>query len=129
MRRKWDLFIVWLREYFKHPLENVRTVDVVVPGRLYHNMGHICKMVSLTKDEQEVLRLQRLQPDKEAYKKALMTASGKNFKSAGEIGRYMEMYGHACQFCDFFKKSLVCPLKCELENEKFIVIKEAKVYG
>lgn len=129
MRRKWDLFIVWLREYFKHPLENVRTVEAVIPGKLYHNMGHVCKLVSLTDKEKEVLRLQQEHPNKEEYRQMLMTQSGKEFKSAGEIGRCVEMYGTVCQFCDFFKKSLACPPVCRIENEKYVIIKEARVHG
>lgn len=56
MKRKIYLFIAWLHEYFKHPLQNVRTADYIVPKRLYDNFGNVCICVPHTHGEHKHLQ-------------------------------------------------------------------------
>lgn len=148
-----DLMRLWLREYFKHPVENIRQAYPIVPGRLYRNFGNICKAVPLTKDqlavieEQKKIRLEMV--DDTVVDRVLAGApSGITPEGALEMIRTSKDYKKVvndlrsaiaqenldikCAFCDFHDKGIPCPLRnaladgtCVCDTHHYVIIKSA----
>lgn len=55
MNRKLNLIWLRIREYFKHPAEQIRQADPIIPGRMYSNFGYICKAVRYRPHEQQMV--------------------------------------------------------------------------
>jgi hypothetical protein len=145
-----DLLRLWLREYFKHPVENIRQAYPIVPGRLYRNFGNICKVTPYTKaqqmmiDEQKKLRavvagasfgekseLSGISPDGALE----MLRSSKGSKQlVWDLGYLIanDIIDVKCAYCDFHNKGIPCPLrnaladgKCVCDNYRYVIIKPA----
>ena len=51
-----DRLRAWLREYFRHPLENLRQANPVQPKRLYNYFGYTVKLLPMSSDERKALQ-------------------------------------------------------------------------
>ena len=127
-----------MHDYFKHPLPNVRTAPYIKPKRLYHNFGHPC--VCLSHTEQEQTRLRKW-PDR-ALPLPLLLQAAHTPQPLHEMDNIYDTLftkiktedvpAH-CNFCDFYKCGLPCPLNNVLANgkpvcltHKYIIIKNLK---
>lgn len=116
MNRSIELLWLRVREYFKHPAEDIRQAHPVVPGRLYYNFGYICKAVPFTSAEKRMIDgVDDLTP---------------------ELHREQKTWANcptSCLFCDLQKKGLPCPLintladgRTVCQHYKYIIIKNQK---
>ena len=129
-----DLFRLWVRSYFKHPLENIRQANPIIPNRIYHNFGNACKAVPLSSAElkyiSESSKYHALPPCllKDIDK------SGNGLHSIRELQQHCGEDGIPvrCNFCDFHKNGVPCPV-CNVlkdgstvcDTHKYIIIKPA----
>ena len=144
-----DLFKLWLRTYFKHPLENIRQANPVVPGRLYYNFGNVCKAVKYNEVEQKVI---------DEAEAAILEASVINpdnssmsFSPEGILEMVRSVHGDVsdvdvlrqaisehddtpprCMLCDFHKLGIPCPIYNQLKDgstvcdtHRYVIIKQA----
>lgn len=134
MNRTFDLLWLRIREYFKHPAEDIRQANPVVPGRLYTSFGYICKAVPLSERERLFVRqsesrgalpielIRDLKPGKDMMR---------------QIAQLQEITGLSvsdlparCNFCDFYRKGIPCPVYNILkdgsvvcDSHKYIILK------
>ena len=137
MNRTFDLIWLRIRQYFKHPVENIRQADPIKPGRLYENYGYICKAVPFT-DREQVQVMQ----DENAYgmhldaEMLLEVVKGLDIRNKDEIDRLKKEAAEAsttpaaCKFCDFAKYGIPCPIYNRLKDgstvcdtHKYIILK------
>lgn len=135
-----DLFRLWLREYFKHPLENIRQANPIVPGRLYRNFGNVCKAVPLTRQEQALIREMKVTDHGEIVPshtpEALMELARSAHGNHRMVKEYQALFDKEdnvpprCLFCDFHRMGIPCPIHNILANgstvcdsHKYIIIK------
>lgn len=142
MNRTLDLIWLRIREYFKHPAEDIRQAAPIVPGRLYTNFGYICKAVPYTKKEGSLL--ERIRAEKEdgrtelLYDTVLKEAGGSkaDVMTADciqeEVARLSEI-DCGCVFCDFHRKAIPCPLYNQLsdgstvcDTHKYVILKNQR---
>jgi len=129
----YDLFRIWLRQYFKHPIENIRQANPVVPRRIYHNFGNICKTVPLSSSELKYIResddCHALSP----YLLKDLDKCGNSLQSMRELQQHTGEYGVPvrCNFCDFYKHGLPCPVHNVLadgttvcDTHRYVIIKK-----
>ena len=118
MKRFLELVWVRIRKYFKHPLEDLRQANPIVPGRLYSNFGYICKAVPYTGEERRIIAssVEELPDDLQA------------------AAQKWESVPNHCLLCDFQKKGVPCPLynilsdgRTVCEVYKYFIIKNSKV--
>ncbi len=133
-KRYFDLFQLWVREYFKHPLENIRQAKPIVPGRLYSNFGNACKAIPMTERERKLVRdtdalgalpFELLSDVKDADIRQL-----KNLYELPDVAQ--RDIPSRCSLCDFYRRGIPCPLYNVLKNgstvcdtHKYIIIKPA----
>ena len=139
-----DLVWLWLRNYFKHPVENIRQADPIIPGRLYRNFGNICKAVRYTTEERRFM---------EEYEAAVLEAArnasqespsglnpqflsglsheglmeivksvGGNVESIKALQETLEMNDKPakCYLCDFEKYGVPCPIYNALKDRRCV---------
>lgn len=144
-----DLFKLWLRTYFKHPLENIRQANPIVPGRLYYNFGNVCKAVRYSDSQRKVI---------EEAERAILEATVINpdastvsFSPEGIMEMIRSVHGDVnnvealrrviserddtpprCMLCDFHRHGIPCPLYNQLKDGstvcntyRYIIIKQA----
>ena len=114
MNRTLDLLWLKVRTYFKHPAEDIRQAKPIVPGRLYTSFGYIVKAVPLTMRERLFIR-------QSLNRGALPVELLRDIKPSKEMVRQLhqleEITGlnHSdlparCNFCDFYRKGIPCPI-------------------
>lgn len=115
MNRTFDLIWLRIREYFKHPAEDIRQARPIVPGRLYSNFGYICKAVPLTKAQREYLQTdQKALPSCLFYDRPILNPE--------RLHQLHEMVAERtdtplhCEFCDFYRLGIPCPFYNTLKN-------------
>lgn len=143
MNRMFELIWLRIREYFKHPAEDIRQAQPIVPGRLYANFGYICKAVPYNKREKDIIR--RINSENGEGRKQLLyntimeEIGGCKIEGIGtvdcvqeETDRLNEMDCH-CVFCDFHRKAIPCPLYNTLEDGstvcdtyKYVILKNQR---
>lgn len=154
MKPYFDLLRLWLREYFKHPVENIRQANPIVPGRLYRNFGNICKAVPYTNEQTALLEEEKRVKLKAASAKVvedtssgspsgispegaleMIRTSGGNKKIAEELQMIFQQGNleAKCAFCDFDKKGIPCPIhnklpngRCVCDTHRYVIIKPVK---
>ena len=116
MNRTLELLWVKIREFFKHPVEDLRQAYPIVPGRVYNNFGYLCKAVKYSKAEQELIDT----PLKDLPE-----------VMRNEASEWGDIYNR-CLLCDFQKKGVPCPLinllksgRAVCEDYKYIIIKNS----
>ena len=130
-----DLIKVWAHEYFKHPLENIRQANPVVPGRLYRNFGNVCKAVPLSQSQKKYIEESR---EYGALAPCILDdieRSGNGIKSMRMIQERTEDGPPVrCNFCDFYRNGIPCPVINTLadgslvcETHRYIIIKPVKI--
>lgn len=114
------LELVWLaiREYFRHPAEDIRQARPVVPGRLYRNFGYVCKAVRYTADELKIINSE----DDELPEAVRL-----------EKARW-DSVANQCLLCDFQKKGVPCPYYNQLKNGRtvcdeyrYVILRDVKL--
>lgn len=131
-----DLLRLWLRSYFKHPLENIRQARPIVPGRLYRNFGNACKAVLYTAEERRYIKEMSWDAkDNPSLSNAalmeLVRYTRGSKQSAKELERLVQSdLPPRCTLCDFHNKGIPCPLYNELadgstvcDTHRYIIIK------
>ncbi len=136
MGRKLELLWLRVREYFKHPAEDIRQANPIVPKRLYYCFGNIVKAVPLSEAEKEFIKLsgesggalpvellRDLKFNKNKVGQLLQLQQMPNMPQSGLPAR--------CNFCDFYLNGLPCPLFNILKNgetvcdtHKYIILKK-----
>lgn len=133
-KRYYDLFRLWMREYFKHPLENIRQAKPIVPGRLYSNFGNACKAVPMTERERQLVR----EADG-ALPFELLRDLKASEHTCRQLRHLYELPDIAqreipsrCSLCDFYRQGIPCPLYNVLKDgstvcdtHRYIIIKPA----
>lgn len=143
MNRTIELLWLRIREYFKHPAEDIRQAHPIVPGRLYTNFGYICKAVPYSRKEKELL--EKIKAEKSDGRTDLlydtiskevfgfsMRGATENDPIQEEVARLNDL-DCSCFFCDFHRKSIPCPLYNSLEDgspvcdtHKYVIIKNQR---
>lgn len=143
-----DLVRLWLYDYFKHPVENIRQANPIIPGRLYRNFGNICKAVPFTREERRFLddaQAALLEAAKNVPDAAtsgispdglieMVRLSGGNLKSIEgvRIDTAKSDLPPKCYICDFHYKGIPCPIvnalkdsSCVCDSYRYVIIKQA----
>lgn len=131
MNRKLELLWLRIREYFKHPAENIRQAKPIVSGRLYTNFGYICKAVPLSVRE---LRYIESMKDETALPECLFYDRPEH--NTDRLRQLHEVVGEKtdapvrCEFCDFYRFSIPCPFFNVLadgstvcDTHKYVILK------
>ena len=119
----WDLFRLWVRNYFKHPLPNIRQASPIVPGRLYNNFGNVCKAVRYSNEEEQVLYEAEMEAakarsmygtttdlDPNALIEMVRSVGGDKQMVEGIQAALNDQLPPKCLLCDFNKRGIPCPL-------------------
>ena len=116
MNRTLELIWVKIREYFKHPVEDLRQAQPIVPKRVYSNFGYLVKAVPYTQKELELINTPKAELPEEMRI---------------EAGRWMDIPNH-CLLCDLQKKGVPCPFYNTLKDGrtvcdvyKYVIIKNS----
>lgn len=137
MNRTLDLIWLRIRQYFKHPVENIRQANPIKPGRLYENYGYICKAVPYTDKEQLMVngdnRAYGMQLDADML---LEVVKGVGIRNKEAVGRIQNEAAEAsttpvsCQLCDFARMGIPCPIYNLLadgstvcDTHKYVILK------
>ena len=136
MKRFFELIWVRIRKYFRHPLENLRQANPVVPGRLYSNFGYICKAVPYTREELEKVQNDNFRDDGLSQEIMLEQVKSIGIKNVDAIKAIQTEASNwqeepvKCQLCDFAKKAIPCPHFNKLANgtevcetHRYVIIK------
>lgn len=141
-KRFFDLLRLWFRNYFKHPVENIRQARPIVPGRLYSNFGNICKAIPYRPHERafvehyEELSGLKADNDPKAVLDLVRSAHG---HSATVKGLQKMLCKESdlptrCALCDFQYHGVPCPLFNELadgstvcDSHRYVIIKRVKL--
>lgn len=117
MNRTLELLWIKIREYFKHPVDDLRQAKVIVPGRVYSNFGHLCKAVPYTRKELDLMNSPKEElPD----------------ELRAEAAKWEQVETH-CLLCDLQKEGVPCPIynvlkdgRTVCEVYKYVIIKKAR---
>ena len=140
MNRTFDLLWLAIRQFFKHPVENIRQAIPIKPGRLYENYGYICKAVPFTAREQLLVNIDMANDEKVGMaldsEILLEQVKALGIRNTDEIKRLQQEAAIAsntpvcCQFCDFAKVGIPCPIYNQLKDgsnvcntHKYIILK------
>jgi hypothetical protein len=134
MNRTLDLLWLKVRTYFKHPAEDIRQANPIVPGRLYTSFGYICKAVPLTERERLFIKqtegrgalpielLRDIKPGKDYIRQIHQLEEATGLTATELPAR--------CNFCAFYHKGLPCPIYNILKDgstvcdtHKYIILK------
>lgn len=135
MNRTFDLLWLRIREYFKHPAEEIRQAKPIIPGRLYTSFGYIVKATPLTEREKLFIKqtenrgalpielLRDIKPDSDMVKQLSQLQEIPGMQSSELPSR--------CNFCDFYHNGLPCPIYNILQDgsvvcdsHKYVIIKK-----
>jgi len=122
MNRSLDLIWLRIREYFKHPAEDIRQANPIIPGRLYSNFGYICKAVMGTHG---------------AIPSCMLSDKGntdlKNLRQLHTVVAEKPDLPARCNLCDFYKEGLPCPVYNLLKDgtvvcdtHKYVILKKQR---
>ncbi len=141
MKRNYiELFFLWVRSYFKHPLENIRQAKPIIPGRLYRNFGNVCKAVPYSKGELTFIETAAKGSLLKGYCDGIslleyVRSVGGNKEMVKTMQQTVESMNDLpprCSLCDFHKYGIPCPAYNILEDgstvcdsHKYIIIKRA----
>lgn len=136
-----DLLRLWLRDYFRHPLENLRQARPIVPRRLYNNFGNACKAVPYTAHQRDWINQWSVidEPPTIAHDPAANLELVRSLRGNREAVRAMEHEFRRtsgipakCEFCDFHRYGIPCPIYNELadgstvcDTYRYTIIKRA----
>lgn len=142
MNRTFDLLWLRIREYFKHPAEDLRQAKSIVPGRLYNNFGYICKAVPYSSSEKakiEKIREEKLGKSSgviaDMLKQEVVSGNtaGGGFDAIDDEVARLSSIGDGCFFCDLHRKCIPCPLYNTLkdgsdvcEKYKYVILKKQR---
>lgn len=134
MNRKLDLLWLKVRTYFKHPAEDIRQANPIIPGRLYDNFGYICKAVPLSAPERLYIKqsenrgalpielLRDIKPGKDMLNQIRQLEDITGLTATDLPAR--------CNFCDFYHQGVICPLYNRLadgsvvcDTHKYVILK------
>lgn len=134
-KRYFDLIRAWAHEYFKHPLENLRTAKPVVPGRIYTTFGNICKAVPMSAPEKAFIDNCPSGALPAQLLFDIRKEDGDSIKFMSKLYVVAEAEKNIppkCNLCDFYKYSIPCPVYNVLKNgnivcdtHKYTIIKHA----
>lgn len=125
---------LWLREYFRHPVENIRQARPIIPNTFYRNFGNVCKAVPYTADELRYVRESQGCEALSPYLLRDLEKSGNGLQSIRELQQKggTDSVPPQCNLCDFYKWGLPCPLYNTLpdgsqvcDSHRYIIIKRA----
>jgi hypothetical protein len=135
MNRSFDLLWLRVREYFKHPAEDIRQANPIIPGRLYSSFGYIVKAVPLTEREKLFIKqsegrgalpvelLRDLRPGKDIVQQLAQLQEIPGTELSTELPS-------RCNFCEFYHKGLPCPVYNVLkdgstvcDSYKYVILK------
>ena len=137
MNRTFDLLWLRIREYFKHPAEDLRQARPIVPGRLYSNFGYICKAVPLNHQELSFLKDSE---GKSAVAAPILENISKRGNFLSQLRDLQEMPGVVasgvpcrCNFCHLYRESIPCPFYNQLadgstvcDTHKYVILKNQR---
>lgn len=137
MNRTLDLIWLKIRQYFKHPAENIRQAEPIIPGRLYENYGYICKAVPYTEEEQAKVNAddydRSLNLDGKLLLELVRSKGLRNKEGIEALQRdALEASSTpvSCQLCDLARMGIPCPLYNRLadgstvcDTHKYIILK------
>ena len=141
MNRIFDLIWLAVRQYFKHPVENIRQADPIKPARLYENYGYICKAVPYNAIEQAKVNAddydRSLSLDDKLLLELVRSKGLRNKEGIESLQRdALEASSTpvSCQLCDFAKTGIPCPLYNRLKDgstvcdtHKYVILKRPKI--
>lgn len=134
MNRTFELIWLRIREYFKHPVEEIRQADPIVPGRLYKNFGYVCKAVPMSERELEYINgrgsfgmpvelLGDIRPGEDVVNRLYQLHQLPDIPASDIPAR--------CNFCDFYRTGIPCPFynllddgSVACETHKYIILKK-----
>lgn len=136
MNRKLDLIWLRIREYFKHPAEDIRQANPVVPGRLYKNFGYVCKAVPLSARERDYIA----NPNACGLPVELLGDMRPSDDVVGQLHQLHQLPGiptsdipARCNFCDFYRLGIPCPFyniladgRVVCDSNKYIILKKPR---
>ena len=141
MKRFFDILRLWLRNYFKHPVENIRQARPIVPGRLYSNYGNIIKAVPYTKEELKYIEMDREAEDASRNSGLspeglleMVRSVGGNKETVDKLRSSIEQENMPakCMLCDLHRR-MPCPLynelangQCVCDSYKYIIVKQVR---
>lgn len=145
MKHRLDFLRLWMRNFFKHPVENIRQANPIVPRRLYSNFGNICKARPYTAQE-----LRIIENTEKARQVANTAVNSYGYTPEGllEMVRSMGADKKAvqrlqydlsqpdvlpkCHICDFNLRGIPCPIHNLLadgstvcDSHRYVIIKPA----
>ena len=134
MNRSLDLIWLRIREYFKHPAEDIRQANPIIPGRLYSNFGYICKAVKHTAAEKSYLQDMGTHG---AIPSCMLSDKGntdlKNLRQLHTVVAEKPDLPARCNLCDFYKEGLPCPVYNLLKDgtvvcdtHKYVILKKQR---
>lgn len=137
MNRTFDLLWLKIRQYFKHPVENIRQANPIKPGRLYENYGYICKAVPFTAREQLAVNADNKERGMQLDADTLLDiVKGVGIRNKEEIKMLQKEAAEAsstpvnCQLCDFSRYGIPCPIYNRLKDgsdvcdtHKYVILK------
>lgn len=141
MKYYFDILRIWLRNYFRHPVENIRQARPVVPGRLYSNFGNIVKAVPYRPHEVAFVQQDSVSYGTPANDPNVMLELVRSFRGNRSAVKAMEQelqqseLPKRCMLCDFHRYGIPCPIYNELadgstvcDSHRYVIIKRAKSY-
>lgn len=136
MKRKIELIWLRIREYFKHPAEEIRQARPIVPGRLYSNFGYICKAIRYRPHEQEMVDNDQNNESglsQEILLEQVKCVGLRNQESIKAMQQEADNYQTMpakCRICAFQQNGIPCPVYNELadgtivcDTHKYIILK------
>ena len=139
MNRTFDLLWLRIREYFKHPAEDLRQANTIKPGRLYSNFGYICKAVRYTRDEQAKVDIDKRTTTAMPPDILIETVKGLGIRNKDAIDALQREADsltpapYSCQLCDFNRVGIPCPFYNQLadgstvcDTHKYVILKNQR---
>ena len=140
MKRFFELIWLWIRNYFKHPVENIRQAKPIVPGRLYENFGYVCKAVPYSTSEREAVQKEDCHEScglsQEVLLEQVKTVGLRDAEKIRAIQQEAANWNSLpmrCRFCAFNEKAIPCPFFNELadgttvcDTHKYVIIKSPR---
>lgn len=133
-----DLLYLWLRNYFHHPVENIRQAKPIVSRRLYSNFGNICKAVPYKPHEEAFVSQDSITfgtcPESPDTLLELVRSMNGNRNAVKAMEREIAQaeLPKRCILCDFHRYGIPCPIYNELadgstvcDTHRYKIIKRA----
>lgn len=140
MKRFFELIWLRIRNYFRHPVENIRQARPIVPGRMYENFGYVCKAVPYSPDELRQVRAEDCGDgcglSQEVLLEQVKTVGLRDAEKIRAIQKEAASWNSLparCRLCGFNEKAIPCPFFNELadgttvcDTHKYVIIKSPK---